>query len=262
MRAIQGLGNRLQATLCGIGAANATERKLLLAWEPSHVCGALMEDLWEHDITHPSWLTARALTRLGASVDHLAGRRPVVHITTGVPFAEDVQRCPWIDHYRPHFTLRADLQQRVDEVVSCFGDRPVIGVAIRANATEAHKKSLQYSPPEWYEQRLDELLSEHPGAAVFVSSDEPDITAKWQARWPDVYALLGKGAYASKRGVQDALCDVHLLAGSSYILGSYFSSMSRIAGMLRGDGAIETSQEPAQITPAAAFAARGIYAPV
>lgn len=226
-----GLCNRLRAVLCGIGAAEATGRQLIVTWRPGVAFDATMSDLWS---VHP----------IEGEPD------PSVDVETfegGAVFAEGIQPRPWVDNYRTCFELRPDLLARVDQVRLRLLGGPVIGVAVRAHR-HAHAKTKRHSPPEWYEVRLQEILAEIPGAAVFVSVDEPEIADRWQQRWPQIVTLPHKGEYGSVRGCQDALCDLHILARCDYLLGAHWSSLSTMAGLLQGNGAYETSIEAPTVT--------------
>ena len=261
-RARQGLCNRIRGLLCAIGAAETTGRRLFVVWEPGVACEARLDDLWSTSIPVAGWVQARVLARLAGGTSRpevLPSRYPIVYVHTQHLFALELQPRPWIENYR-RLELRSELQERVDEVVAEIGDRPVVGAAIRAHAVHAHEKSRTESPPNWYEDRIEAILRSHPGCAIFVSSDDPEITQRWQARWPDdVFALRGKGGYATVRGVQDALCDLHVLAGSAYLLGAHWSSLSTVAGIMQGGETVETSRTSAKLDVATAIAQQPRY---
>lgn len=224
-----GLCNRLRAVLCGIGAAEATDRQLVVTWRPGVAFDATMADLWS---AHPSeWLPVVG---------------DIVTIETGSTFAEELQPRPWVENYRTHFDLRWSLRKRISRVRTHMRGGPVLGVAVRTHL-HAHDKTKLHSPPEWYEQRLEEILCEHPGVGVFVSSDVPALVDRWRERWPQIITLPHKGAYGSIRGCQDALCDLHILASCDYLIGAHWSSLSTTAGLLQGTGAFETSISPASM---------------
>ena len=226
-----GLCNRLRAVLCGIGAAEATGRRLVVTWRAGVAFDATMGDLWSQ---HP----AEGGSEPGVDVETVEG---------GSVFAEDVQPRPWIDNYRTNFKLQPALRARVHRVRARLrGGRPLVGVAVRAHR-HAHELTKMHSPPEWYEARLEQILADCPGSAVFVSVDVPEIAENWRRRWPQIVTLPRKGEYGTVRGCQDALCDLHVLARCDYLLGAHWSSLSSMAALLQGSGAYETSMAAASI---------------
>ena len=249
----QGLCNRLRGLLCAIGAAEASARKLLVTWDAGPVCGATMDDLWVHDLHVLSWPVSRTLLRLGGGWRHdkVMSNRRMVMARSVHTWALDIQPRPWIDNLA-RLQLRPDLQARVDEVGAPLVGRPVLGVSARLHKN-AHTRSRAESPATWYESRIGQILTDNPGAAVFVSCDVPEITQAWCNRWPDVHTLPSKGAYGTAHGVQDALCDLHLLARCSYLLGAVESSLSETAAVMRGGDRMETSARLPGISVAEAF---------
>lgn len=228
-----GLCNRLRAVLCGIGVAEATNRKLVVSWRPGIVFDALMNDLW---LLHPA-------------EGYPEPSEDIEIIETGAVFGEDIQPRPWIDNYWPNFTLTQELRARVNWTIPPLhgAGYPVIGLAVRAHQ-HAHDKTKFYSPPEWYEFRLDQILADFPDAAVFVSCDVPELVEQWRQDWPQIVTLPDKGEYGSVRGCQDALCDLHILAGCDYLLGAHWSSLSSTAALLQGTGAYETSLTASKVS--------------
>ncbi len=90
---------------------------------------------------------------------------------------------------------------------------------------------------------MAELRATDPRARFFLSTDSPSVSAELHALFPDVLELPKHSKYNSREAIQDAMADLYLLFGCTYILGSYWSSFSESARGLSGHGGYETSQD-------------------
>jgi hypothetical protein len=240
--------------LSALAYADATGCGLRVVWEPNAQCGAGLDDLWEHPIRLIPASRARYLARLsGGWEEHLKDddldlslfRRPVLALHSSQAFSNPAG-IPWhstISRLRPIAELRArigDAWAQVDP------QRPLIGLMLRAHAS-AHRETVASQPVAYALERLAVIRALAPDAVVFLSSDSPEASAVIRAHHP-VAELPAKGPFNSLRGVQDAVCDLYLLASCQWIIGSHASSFSEIAGLVAGHGGYETSIDRATAT--------------
>jgi hypothetical protein len=233
-----GLCNRLRALLSSVSAAKAMQRDLRVSWRPAPQCGASLNDLW----LHPFRETNRLQRRLWGIADPHDSRYAqdvlggetgrIVHVRTGNAVTAGSNTLPWPDNLGL-MTLRPGLRHRVDVVDTLLGDAPRVGIQVRAHPT-SHPETLAASPLAWYLRELEPILRAVPNTRVFGSFDLPEVEEQARAALGDVLlTLAGKGEFNTVHGVQDALCDLYLLAGCDFILGAYLSSMGSTAGFLQ-----------------------------
>lgn len=258
LNARRGLGNRLRTVLSGLAYADATGCALQVVWAPNVQCGAGLDELWQHPFHLVSLKRARYTAALcGGWEDHLdeddldlgQWKRPALALQSSQPFSNPAGT-PWISQLRRLRPL-PELVERIDSVWNNMPPSgPLVGLMLRTHAS-AHRSTVVSRPLDHALRRLDEIHRLAPDATVFLSSDSPDGAAALGERHA-VVALPGKGEFNSVRGVQDAVCDLYLLASCQWIIGSHASSFSEIAGLAAGHGGYETSVDP----PIADLAAR------
>lgn len=139
------------------------------------------------------------------------------------------------------FRLHPDRQQEVDQ----FDHGCPIGVSIRT--VRAHPLTLERTPVEWFIARM----REHPGP-YFLSVDDPGVSARIRGEGIAVVEFPKRGAFNSRRGVQEALIDLYLLARCPKLIGSYYSSYSEFAAALAGVAAAGGRAQPGCIRHLAA----------
>jgi hypothetical protein len=254
LNARRGLGNRLRSVLSALAYADATGCGLRVVWEPNAQCGAELGQLWEHTVQLVPVSRARYLAKLsGGWQEHLKDddldlavfRRPILALHSSQAFSNPAGR-PWhstISRLRPVPELRiriADTWAQIDP------QQPLVGLMVRAHSS-AHSDTVASQPVAHALERLREIREIAPDATVFLSSDSPKASAVIRAKHP-VVELPAKGQFNSVRGVQDAVCDLYLLASCQWIIGSHASSFSEIAGLVAGHGGYETSVDRATAT--------------
>ena len=122
-----------------------------------------------------------------------------------------------------------------------LGGEPYIGVMVRAHAV-SNSETLQFSPLEWYIDRMRELRSDHPGIRFFLSADTMDAQAEVIAAIPGTVALEDKGGYNTKAALVSSVVDLYLLAGSAHLVAPHYSSFPEVAQKLAGPALrLETS---------------------
>jgi hypothetical protein len=249
-----GLCNRMRALLSGVSYAEVTGRSLRYAWARGPQFEASLDDLWVNDLRTVPGLAVSVLSRLvggyTAPDDVRVGdrRRLIVVNSSDVIARDEPGLVPWIDRLR-QLPLHPDLRARVQTTMRSWpDDRPVVGIMIRSNL--AHAQTVEASPVEWFLARMHEIRAVAPDVVFFLSADDPAVSARVRDAFDDVTELAGKSPYNSVGGVQDAACDLYLLASGNYLVGSHWSSFSDTAGALAVHGGYETSRlEPTSDLP-------------
>lgn len=237
VKAKGGLCNRLRALSSGARWAEVHGHRFAYSWPVTPSFGAALGDLF----VDPFWsIPARVAAVVGRitggygtadTVD--PGRRLQVLHTGAVLAVED-----------PYAALRrlqpADpLRERVDRT-SATWDGPMVGVMIRAHQL-AHAETLGASPPDWFFDRMESIRRAHPDVRFFLSTDSREVSGEVHRRFPGVIELRKDARYNTRPALRDATCDLLLLARTTYILGSHFSSFSEVAAVLAGHGGYETA---------------------
>lgn len=248
LNARRGLGNRVRAVLSGLAYAEATGCRLWVVWAPNQQCGAGIDQLWEHPLTLMSLQRARWLARAsGGWEEHLTDddmdlarfRRPVLALQSSQAFSNP-RGLAWPVQLH-QFTPIAEIRDRIAAHWPALDTpAPLVGLMVRAHHS-AHAHTTASQPVEYALQRLAAIHALAPTTKVFLSCDSPEASERIRAA-ADVLELPGKGEFNSVRGVQDAVCDLYLLASCQWIVGSHQSSFSEIAGLVAGHGGYETAR--------------------
>ncbi len=267
----QGLCNRMRTLLCAIGFCEMTERRLVICWpttpslpfrEKLHrfvtkrphprTFDASLSDLWDlpyREVTQAEF-QAQTTREDSAAItlppeQHIpdpAMPARVVYLRTIAWFDRGLPMHP--SKYSDRLRLTPMLKGRLDDYLrnELRGGSPLIGVHIRSNL--AHQKTANTSPPEWFENRMAELLKQYPRAAFYLSADSSEVSKRIHRRFPGIVReLCQPPGYNSREGIQKGLLDLHILAATQYIVGSYYSSFSDMAVLLQDYKGWETAVE-------------------
>lgn len=234
-------------------------RTFAYVWPTGRGFGARLDELWEFDARRWPTALSRALTPsfpyrdAGLDwIDEATRRQRVWQIRT--PHALNLP--PGAPSWQA--SLRAlqpveKIRRRILELAEASGDRPYLGVMIRAHSV-AHDATLRESPVEWYLDRIEEIRAERPELGLYVSADTDAAFVRVARRFPDCVGQTDKGEYNSRPALRAAVADLYLLAGSCHILGPHYSSFPELARYLSGNAvALETSTS----APATRFEAQG-----
>lgn len=249
-----GLCNRLRALLSGVSAAEATGRQLRVTWTPSPQCGARLDDVWSHPFRETNRLERRRWRVSDVSDDRylsdLTGEETarILHVRSGKVLMEGTPATQqWPSNLRLMQPL-PELQDRIDAVDALLGDAPRVGIQLRTHPS-AHPEALAASPVSWYVDQLRPVLEEVPGVRIFGSFDTPEAEAELRSVLGDALVTTpDKGAFNSVRGVQDAVCDLYLLARCDFIFGAHLSSIGSTAGYLQQRTAYASARLAAGLT--------------
>lgn len=256
----QGLCNRLRVLLCAIAYSEVTDRKLLLNWSKEEQFGAALSDLWEHPYQEIGIVRRKVFESLFGRYTkpdsiHLGINDPVLCLNTIYTFCRSQYPAP-LASYLSRLKLIEPLEQQIESFTSqWFNKNAVVGVSMRYK--NAHPKTLEASPPEWFIQRINELHEQFPGVLFSLSTDCEEASQLIRSSTQATICQLPRN-YRSNQpdGIQEALCELYLLARTNYVLGSYWSSFSDMAGRIRGNSTYENSKSrPDEATIASALTA-------
>lgn len=254
-----GLGNRLRAIGSAAAIAAATDRELVVIWQPDHHCDGRFGDLFEPDIAveEQSFL-AEAQARGDTVLNYM-------QIEPGSSKDAPLELVPGRDAYlRSAYVIRHPASDWEADNRLLVRLRPVaavraltasvpgphdIGLHIRMEGSpgtdlNSYDRAENWTPEghaaihHWREKshysrfmaRLDALLADTPQARVFLAADRPETYRAFDETYGPRVAWLERGLFdRSAAQLQYALADMLLLAGCTRLLGSNWSSFSEAA---------------------------------
>lgn len=259
-----GLSNRLQALGSGLALARALGRRFVLLWRPSPHCDCRFEDLFV-----PGKLeVVSSLADLPEPLEQLDVYNYMDF--EGGKKGERLQPRPaWSLLVRSAYDLRHPKVRREVMVSRLRGLRPVpeveemirevpvhgmVGVHVRMAVAGAEPPPWEQWQGNWsledhevidawrrqcsYERFIEPMrvqLEEDEQTRFFVCADSPEAVAGLRAEFGD--RIVSRPVAHRDRSVgalQEALADLLLLSRTRLILGSGYSSFSRIARLLGG----------------------------
>lgn len=242
-----GLGNRMRVLLGARALAEYEGRSFAYVWPTGRGFGARLDELWRFDA--PRW--PKGLSQALAPIypyrdaslvwlDDEALRERVWQIRTPHALSLPPGAPDWSAALRELEPVDA-IRQRIVGLSAASGDRPYLGVMIRAHSV-AHDATLRESPVEWYLDRIAEIRAERPDLGLYVAADTDAAFERVAERFPDCAGQTNKGPYNSRAALRAAVADLYLLAGSCHMLGPHYSSFPELAQHLAGGAvALETS---------------------
>lgn len=250
-RPYHGLGNRMRVVFGAKALAAMTERDFAYVWPVGPAFGARLTDLWMvQEKRLPPWRSKLLSTRHPYRDEKLAwmdgaGSDLVWQIRTAHELLLPERPREWEEQLHRVQPVPA-IQVAVQEFHQRHLDGSAwVGVMVRAHPV-SHRETLEASPIEWYVERMKQLREAHPEMRFFVSADTPEAAETVTAAVPGCVTIRNKGPYNSLEGLQAAVTDLYLLAGSCYLLGPHYSSFPELAQRLAGPGlTLETSRTAA-----------------
>lgn len=239
-----GLGNRMHFTLSAASLANALGRELKVVWPlgPSFACpaGRIWQDMPGEIIPAESlpgspqsdyltdWRVVKNDAWLELSED-------TIYISGYGGLALPAGSADWGSFLR-RISPVSEISERVSTAWRAIpSDNGVLGVSVRASPS-SHAVTLEQSPVSWYERRIDEFVAMNPDVNIFLSSDDRSVEQRLSMRYGERLSHLDKvGSHNSVLGVQEAVCDLYVLASCSYMLTPYRSSFPNMARKLSAD---------------------------
>ena len=254
-----GLGNRLRALGSAGAVAQATDRDLVVVWQPDHHCEARIEDLVVYDGAVIDESFAAAAAADGLDVLNYMEIEP--DATKGAPLVLAPGRDAYvrsayvIDH--PASTWESENRllhglspaPAVAALMAGVPDHRDIALHVRMEGapgtdTNSYDAERNWTPEghaainHWRGQshysrfmaRLDALLEATPGAQVFLAADLPETYRAFAETYGARVAGLKRTVFdRSAAQAQYGLADILLLARCRHLLGSNWSSFTEAA---------------------------------
>jgi len=124
------------------------------------------------------------------------------------------------------------IQKRIDEQTNLLSPH-TIGVHIR-RADLAHFIEPQ-SPLSAFIEKMKQEIAANPETDFYVASDSPEEKKKLTDTFGNrIITVENNLKRNTKEGIIDALIELHTLASTKKILGSYYSSYSTLASEIKG----------------------------
>jgi hypothetical protein len=264
-----GLGNRLRAMASAAVMAQATDRQLVVLWQPDHHCEARIGDVLDYD---GPVIEVDAGEMLRARCAHVYN---YMEIEQGAVFQEPVlaganMGCgdvfvrsaytligPFFDRNAEDVFLRGLVPcEAVAELVRSVAHPSDVAVHIRMATGPAFDHLSYESPENWpaerhlelmewrqksdisrFVTRLDALFAAGEVRTVFAAADLPATYAALIERYGDRIRYLKRTQYdRSSTQLQTGLADMILLTASRLFLASNWSSFSDVAQRLARPG--------------------------
>lgn len=240
-----GLGNRMRVILSSLAYARSQDRDFEYVWDSSVGMKPALTDLWEFPYRRVSPLQSRLLWLTGhryvkdRTADWPADveAKPLIQVKTVHALKDDAgEPIEWGRELRELETTGA-VQDRIFRIWNdTLAGRPYIGVQIRAH--DAHPKTVEASPVEWFIGRMQELRAENPNVQFFLSSDSEAATRQVIDAIGPVAVQTDIGDYHTTKRVQAAVADLYLLGSAAGVLGPYWSSFVSVARRLADDAVV------------------------
>jgi hypothetical protein len=254
-----GLGNRLRAIASAAAIAAATDRELVVVWQPDDHCDCRLADLFDYQ---GAVIEERFLDRAvqeGLSVfnymSHEPGARKDAPIelaagTDAYARAAFVLRHPASAWDSENAFLRALLPVKaVRELVASVRPRNDVAVHVRMEGGKTAQHLPYERPHNWtpedhaliefwrgkshhsaFAARLDALIVAGEVRTIFLAADSPEAYAAFAQRYRRKVASLERTVYdRSADQLRYALADAILLSRAPRLLASHWSSFSELA---------------------------------
>ena len=254
-----GLGNRLRALASAAAIADATDRELVVVWQPDDHCNGHLSDLFTYDGAVLDTRFADTAAEQGCVVYNYMSNEPGAW--KDAPIRLDTDR----DIYaRAASVLKSpasiwEAENRFLQSLTPIDPvRALVSTVRHPNDLSAHvrmeggKKSehLAYENAEnwlpdehalideWrakshfsgFLNRIDALFAAGRAERIFLAADLPETYAEFQHHYGDRLAWLPRSLYdRSAEQLHYALADAILLSRSPLLLGSTWSSFSELA---------------------------------
>lgn len=259
-----GLGNRLRAIASGAAIARATERELIIIWEPDSHCECQFGDLFDYE----GAVMARSFAGLAEAcgVDFVTymeleansrkGKR--IQLREGEDFyarTAYVLNSPYTDHQVENdFLQRLVPVEAVQDLVASVRSPNDVTVHVRMAGGDGYEHLPYESPGNWkksshkkisrwrrkshfsyFMARVDLLINEGRAERIFLAADQAETYDEFCGRYGSRVAFLSRKLYdRSKEQLTYALADALLLGRAPRLLGSTWSSFSELAQRMSG----------------------------
>jgi hypothetical protein len=251
-----GLGNRLRAIGSAAALAEATDRELVIVWQPDDHCDCRFSDLFDYDgaVIERSFpddagdcdvhnYMAVEGGEKDAPIRETEGRDIYVRsaFVLNSPHSDWTRENRFIQSLAPVDAVRA--------LVESVPNPADVSAHVRMVGGRRYEHLPSERPDHWsaedhalidhwrtrshfshFMARLDQLIADGQATRVFVAADLPETYDEFRARYGDRIAYLPRKLYdRSAEQLQYALADATLLSRAPRMLGSTWSSFSELA---------------------------------
>lgn len=254
-----GLGNRLRALASGAAIAAATDRELVVVWEPDHHCECRLTDLYNYQgaIIEQAFVNDAAKKGMAVfnymEIEPGAAKDAAIVLKTGQDIyarSAYVLNSEFTGWEKENTFLRS--LKPVEQVMALIAPYQVkhrVGAHVRMEAGKGLDHNTYDAIENWTQEghdqlhfwrdkshyshfikRIDQLMKEDRQLQLFLATDLPETYQVFQQYYGDKLAFLSRTVYdRSKEQIIYALADAMLLSGCNRLLGSTWSSFSELA---------------------------------
>lgn len=254
-----GLGNRLRAIASGAAIAEATDRELVIVWEPDHHCECRFSDLFEYEgkvieksfikeaIRNGSLIYNYMEIEENSNKDELIKIEANKDVYVRSAYVLNSEYTNWTNENI--FLQNLIPTKQVLDLIEPFNVSNCIGAHVRMEAGKGLDHNTYDSVENWTEdgheqlhfwrekshyshfiKRIDQLFKENPNSRLFLATDLPETYQVFENCYGDKLSYLKRNVYdRSKEQIIYALADVILLSKCERLLGSTWSSFSELA---------------------------------
>ena len=257
-----GLGNRLRAIASGAAIAQATDRELIIIWEPDSHCECDFGDLFDYE----GAVMARGFADMTATcgiefvtymeLEGNSRKDKPIYLSEGVDFyarTAYVLNSPDTNHQAENdFLKRLKPVEAVLDLVSSVRSPNDVAVHVRMAGGDGFEHLPYEAPSNWkksshkkvtrwrrkshfsnFMARIDQLTNEGRAERIFLAADQADTYDQFRKRYGNRVAFLPRKLYdRSTEQLTYALADALLLGRAPLLLGSTWSSFSELAQRL------------------------------
>lgn len=247
-----GLCNRWRAILSAIGLAAVQNRELVICWNRQSWCNTDFRQLWQlprgvrlagtHSFNH---VRGRSYGIKGQSLrgrEAEADRFRVVRVLANYSFANKHWPADPLAALPPNAARVRDAERFYDEH---FRGNKVVSACVRWNVS--HPKSRQ-TRPSWFEAQMRRILHDEPDCKFFMVVDNVEMRDRFRRLLGDAMLEAPKTTYknGTARVSHQSMVDTLLMCRSSFVMGSWHSSFTRMPQMLGGARLVTHKTRPEQ----------------
>jgi hypothetical protein len=264
-----GLGNRLRAIGSAAAIAEATDRELVIVWQPDDHCDCRFADLFDYEgaVLDTSCLNDAADCDIYnyMTIEGGVKNAPIRSNGTMDIYARSafVLNSPHSDGTRENLFIQTlHPVEAVLAMVNSVRHPNDVSVHVRMEGGRKDEHLPYESKTNWTKQdhdlidhwrskshfshfmkRIDALVAEGAAEHIFIAADQPETYNEFCRNYGDRLAFLQRSIYdRSTVQMQYALADAILLSRAPLLLGSTWSSFSELAHQLsQGCSKLETS---------------------
>jgi hypothetical protein len=254
-----GLGNRLRAIGSAAAIARATDRELIIVWQPDDHCNCRFADLFDYGgaVLDASFIDDAADCDVHNYMP-IEGGEKNAPIRTGADRNIYVRSAFVLNS--PHSGWNADNSfiqalrpiEAVQALVNSVRHPNDVSAHVRMEGGRKDQHLPYESTANWTEEdhdlidhwrskshfkrfmvRIDQLIAEGKSDRIFIAADKPETYQEFYRVYGDRIAWLKRSLYDRSKGqLQYALADAILLSRAPLLLGSTWSSFSELAQRL------------------------------